>query len=245
MTGAGLQDGAPEVLAARYLAEACHELRTPVAVLSLVGSLGDHIERLDLEQLHHLADAVQRQTAHLRILIDRYLDHGMLQYGGGTVPDVEFDVSDVIASVIDSLHPLLGSERVHARLEAATIVGDPERVESIVTNLVLNAAKYSDETERIDVDLETVGGTVRLVVADRGIGIPVDHRERVLEPFHRAPNAVARAVAGVGLGLAIVVAHVEALGGWLQVDDRAGGGTVMTVVVPAVGPSQGSEGPGR
>lgn len=222
----------PERLASLYIAEACHELRTPVAVLNLVAGLVDKIDDIDENRVKEILFAVHRQCVHLRVLIDRYLEHGALIYGGTDTPGVEFNGAEVVAEAIDALVPLLDTDRVRQRLEDVILFGDPTRLNGIVTNLVLNAAKYSDVSAPVDVELCLGSGDVVLFVADRGIGIRPEDRELVLQPFQRARNAQEWTGGGTGLGLPIVSAHVAAFGGTLDIDERVGGGTVMTVRLP-------------
>lgn len=234
MTGRHAASDPPDVVVAHYLAEACHELRKPVAVLSLFSELSLSAPEPSPERMLTALTVVREQTAILRALIDRYLEHGQLVHGGWSDADVDavVDVAAEVEASLDSLAPLVPAERVRRRLAPGTVIGDPARVRSIAVNLVHNAAKYSPEWEPVGVDVDAIGPDVVLQVTDRGIGIPAAQREHVLQPFRRATNATEVASAGLGLGLAIVAAHVEALGGRIDVSDRAGGGTVVAVRLP-------------
>ncbi len=234
MTGRGPASDPPDVVVARYLSEACHELRKPVAVLSLFSELGVAGQEPSPERRLAALTVVREQTAILNALIDRYLEHGQLVHGGWSDADVDavVDVAVEVEASLDQLAPLVTAERVRRRLAPGTVFGDAARVRSIAVNLVHNAARYSPEAEPVEVDVGVAGPDVVLRVADRGIGIPADEREHVLQPFRRGKNATEEASAGVGLGLAIVAAHVEALDGRLEVSDRAGGGTVFAVRLP-------------
>lgn len=223
----------PELITARYLAEVCHELRSPVAVISLVTELSGHADKLDAEHFVWLMRTVRAQAALLRTLIDRYLEHAALLDGDWQGVDEDVDVASETAGALDSLVPLVPSERVRRQLDPARVVGDPSRVRSIVTNLVQNAVKYSPDDAPVDVGVSVDGSDVVLQVLDRGIGIPVDERDRIMKPFQQASNAREQAVSGLGLGLAIVATHVAALDGRVRLTDRPGGGTIVTVRLPA------------
>lgn len=229
----------PELITARYVAEACHELRSPVAVISLVTDLSGHADQLDAERFVLLMQTVKAQTALMSSLIDRYLEHAAMLDGDWPDYCVEMDVGSVTAAALDDLVPLVPLERVSRDLGTARVCGDPDRVRSIVTNLVQNASKYSPPDARVDVTVHVDGSDVVLQVLDRGIGVPVGERERVLEPFQQASNARERAVSGTGLGLAIVTAHVAALDGRLVISGRPGGGTIVTVRLPTSGAGTG------
>lgn len=233
--GPGMTPESPELITARYVAEACHELRGPVAVISLVTELSVHADRLDADRFVGLMQTVRAQTALLRALIDRYLEHAVLVDGDWKGVDVAVDVASETAAALDALVPLVSAERVRRHLGAGRVVGDPSRVRSIVTNLVQNAAKYSPDDAPVDVRVGAAGSDVVLQVLDRGIGIPVDERDRVMQPYQQASNAREQAVAGMGLGLGIVAAHVAALDGQVEISDRPGGGTSVTVLLPRSG----------
>lgn len=233
MTRSQVATESPEAVAARYLAEACHELRTPVAVMSLVSELGARVEQLDPQRVAAMMDAMRRQVVLLRSLIDRYLEHGVLVEGGWSDVATDVDVAAEVGAALDSLSPLVPAEQIRRDLAAVRILGDAGRIRSIVVNLVLNAVRYGPDHDVVDVQVKSEGEQVVLTVADRGIGIPEDERDRILEPFRRGTNATEHAVAGVGLGLPVVAAHVTALDGRVVIADRAGGGTVVTVRLPA------------
>lgn len=215
-----------------HLAEACHELRTPVAVLSLVTGIQDHVEELEPARLRRLIEAVERQCVELRVTIDRYLEHGELTFGGTRAQEVLVDVDRVVQEALDALVPLVPPERLDLDLEPTRIGGDPRRLSSIVTNLVVNAAKYSEPTSAIEVTLTSAAHSVTLEVADRGSGMSRESRRVLLEPFRRGVEEAVQRQQGTGLGLSIVVRHVQALRGVLEIHDRSGGGSVVTVTLP-------------
>lgn len=223
------------MLTARHIAEACHELRGPVAVISLVTELSEHVDRLDPERFVALMKTVRTQATLLGVLINRYLEHALLLDEAWEPLDVVVDVASEAAAALDGLVPLVPSERVQRHLVPAAVVGDPSRVGSIVTNLVQNAVKYSPDDALVDVRVHPDGSDMVLQVLDRGMGVPADERDRVMEPFQQGSNARERAVSGLGLGLAIVAGHVAVLDGQIDISDRAGGGTIVTVRLPLAG----------
>lgn len=215
-----------------YLAETCHELRTPVAVLTLITGILDKGDGLAPDRLSVLVEAVERQCVELRVTIDRYLEHGELIFGGGQSQELRFDVDLVVQEAVESLVPLIPKDRLEVSLESAQIRGDPRRLSSIVTNLLVNAARYSDQTSVIEVGVSSGHRCVTLEVADRGNGIPEESRRVLLEPFHRGSGAAVQLHDGAGLGLAIVAGHVQALRGALRIHDRREGGSVVAVTLP-------------
>src|SRR5262249_28178124 len=113
------------------------------------------------------------------------------------------------------------------------IVGDAEALRSAVQNVVGNAVKYSPGGSTVDVTATVDGAHVRIVVDDRGIGIDDDELPRVFTPFFRGRRASDAQIRGTGIGLAIVRHVVAAHRGDVRVESRAGGGTTVTIDLPA------------
>ena len=105
-------------------------------------------------------------------------------------------------------------------------------MERILANLVSNAVKYSPPDSEVRLCARRAGAMVEIEVLDRGAGIPDEARERIFEPYYRAPDV--GAVRGTGLGLAVVKALVDAHGGTIRVESAVGAGTRVTFSLPAV-----------
>jgi len=119
--------------------------------------------------------------------------------------------------------------------EVGRMLGDPERLEAALDCLIENAVKFTEPGDEISVSARQVDGVVRLSVADTGVGIPPEQRQRVTELFNT--GAATGAKAGSGLGLAIVRAIVEARGGGLEIEPNAGRGTRITMSIPGAHPT--------
>ena len=120
------------------------------------------------------------------------------------------------------------------------VAGDHDQLRRVVTNLLSNALKFSESGGMVTVCLQTLGDLVRLVVADSGIGIPLDEQDRLFTRFYRSTLARDRLIEGTGLGLSIVKNIVEAHEGSIEVRSAEGLGTRFTVWLPrsAVGPER-------
>lgn len=131
--------------------------------------------------------------------------------------------------------------QVHAKQLRGTITvardltaqGDAEKIEQIVLNLLANATKFTPRGGSIDVTGEMTGDAVTIRIADSGIGVPEDMRDRIFEPFVQLNTTVTSHVGGTGLGLAISRDLARLMDGALEVDTRAGGGSVFTITLPA------------
>jgi signal transduction histidine kinase len=108
---------------------------------------------------------------------------------------------------------------------------DPARLEQVLTNLLTNAIKYSPGGGRIVVSADRVGGNAVVTVADTGLGIPPEDRERIFEPFRRG-NAGAQNVPGVGLGLSVARRIVRAHQGDIEVESQPGMGSTFRIRLP-------------
>ena len=109
---------------------------------------------------------------------------------------------------------------------------DPQRMRQVIDNLMSNAIKYSPDTSPVQVRVEASDGTVHTLVADEGIGIPADELPRLFERFHRARNVSSRYYGGLGLGLYISRAIVEAHGGNISVETQEGRGSTFRIDLP-------------
>ena len=110
---------------------------------------------------------------------------------------------------------------------------DPEDVSQIFRNLLENAIKYNVPGGTVTVSTRQAEDVILLEVADTGLGIPEEARERIFQRFYRVDKARSRAAGGTGLGLSIVQDAVRLHGGTVDVRDREGGGTIFTVTLPA------------
>jgi len=220
-----------------FLSVASHELRTPVAALQLQLQLlrrvaersGDLVPSAVSARL----EALERQTRRVSVLVSELLDLSRLRMGRLELRREPADLSEVARDVIA---PFLEDEQASRgsplRLDAPRpAVGsfDRVRMEQVLTNLVANAVKFG-QGKPIDVRVEAADGLLRLSVADRGIGVAPEDRERIFGRFERAVPA--QHFAGLGLGLYIARQIVEAHGGTIRLEGAPGEGSTFTVEVP-------------
>jgi signal transduction histidine kinase len=113
-----------------------------------------------------------------------------------------------------------------------TVTADPDRMRQVIDNLLSNALKYSPETSDIDVLVSVDNSQMETCVADHGIGIPRDEIPQLFERFHRARNVSSRYYGGLGLGLYIAKAIIEAHRGSIMVESEEGEGSRFTIQLP-------------
>lgn len=223
-----------ERLRREFVANASHELRTPVAAIVGVaetlaaGAADDPTARRSfVEILMRHAQRLSRLTADL-------LDIARLE--GGYKPRVEVvEVERAVDAVLGTLSAKAADKKItldKALPPELRVSAERAAVEQILSNLVDNAIKYTPAGGRVRVSAEARGDKVRLTVADSGPGIPREHQPRLFERFYRVDDARSRDLGGTGLGLAIVKHLALANGGDVAVESDLGQGSRFIVALP-------------
>jgi signal transduction histidine kinase len=223
-----------------FVASVSHELRTPLtSIVGFTQLLLDESDDADLQERH--LGIVARNAERLDRLVADLLQTARLDQGALRLARSEVDLAQVVRDCLRSAAATAESASVALedalppRLLARV---DGQRVAQVVDNLVSNAIKYTPGGGRVRVGLARVGDAVELRVADTGIGIEPADRDRLFLRFFRASSAEERSIQGVGLGLSITKAIVEAHGGRIEVDSDPGVGSTFTVRLPGAAPAQ-------
>ena len=212
------------VEAQRHLvADASHELRTPIASLRANIQTLEHAVRLPPHELEALRSDVVSELDELTALVGDVVELARGTQRGTADDDVRLD--DLVRSLVERAERR-GDKRLrwHATLEPVVVRGDPERIARAVSNLLDNARKWSPPGGAVEVRVDA-GGEV--VVRDHGPGFSAEDLPQVFDRFYRAADA--RGMPGSGLGLAIVRQTAEAHGGWVRAANADGGGAEMRV----------------
>jgi signal transduction histidine kinase len=215
-----------------------HEFRTPLnAILGYTSMLLQGVSgELSPHQKRSLT-RVDSNAQHLLALINDILDISRIEAGKMPLTLTEFDLPGLIAEVMAEVEPIIARSRlaVTAELEKdlPVVRADRQKVKQIVINLLTNALKFTPHgsvrvvtTHRRERDL------IAIAVADTGIGIAEDDRERIFEDFRQADSSTTRAYGGAGLGLSICRRLAVMLDGQITVESRPGAGSTFTFVVP-------------
>jgi signal transduction histidine kinase/CheY-like chemotaxis protein len=219
-----------------FLAMLAHELRNPLAPLRNAVYLMRQ-PQITPELFARTRDLIDRQTTHLKRLVDDLLDVSRLELGKIRLQMQPLDLSAAVRAATETCTPAL-SARGHAlRLELAEeplpIVGDPVRIEQVVCNLVTNAIKFTPEGGHISVVTRVEGADAALIVRDDGVGIEPRLLGSVFDLFMQDDKTLERSGGGLGIGLTIVKRLVEMHGGSISVDSGgAGQGSRFTVLFP-------------
>jgi len=223
---------------ARLFAEISHELRTPLtAVQGFVEAIRDGIVQDEAIQERYL-DTIYTQTVHISRLIDDILELSRLESGNLTVEKLPVDLNALAHGVAMSMEPLAKrtntSILLDQKTEKAIVLGDADRMEQVIRNLLKNATRAT-ENGTIKVGVETRQGKVELCIEDNGIGISPEDLPHIWKRFYRIKNQRADHMQekGSGLGLVIVKKLVQLQGGNIDVASQLGKGTTFYISFPS------------
>lgn len=214
----------------RFIANAAHQLRTPLALLSTQASYALRESAADARQ--EALVALQASSGRLARLAEQLLTLSRAEPGSRRPRADRIDLTEAARHVLETQAPTAISRNIDLGLEEAgpvSVIGDGTMLREMIVNLVDNALRYSAVGGTVTVKLAAVDGEAVLTVADDGPGIPVDERDHVFERFYRIAGSTEE---GSGLGLAIVREVVENAGGRVTLGDGATGGLVVEVRLP-------------
>jgi signal transduction histidine kinase len=226
-----------------FVAAVSHELRTPLAVIRSAGeNLADGIVG-DEAQVKRYGSLIETEGRRLTEMVERVMSFAGITSAARAPGSVPVDVARVVREAVDRVTAdLRVPERValHENISLrdpagpVAVSGDADALRSAFENVIANAVKYSPAGASVDVDVVADGGRVRIVVADRGIGIDRDELPHVFQPFFRGRRAVDAQIRGTGIGLSVVRHVVDAHKGEVRVDSEPGRGTQVTIDLPVV-----------
>jgi two-component system sensor histidine kinase SenX3 len=221
-----------------FVANVSHELKTPATSLRLLAeSLQETIDE-DPVQARLFAAQLKKETERLSHLITDLLDLTRLESQEGVENPVPVDVRSVLMTVLARMRPVARKKNITLQWKrfgpAAqyTVRGDETLLNSMFTNLVENAVKYTPPGGRVEVTGGFEGSEIVIWVSDTGIGIPEPKLPRIFERFYRVDKARSKETGGTGLGLSIVKHIAENHGGRVTVESTVGEGTTFTVYLP-------------
>jgi PAS domain S-box-containing protein len=212
------------------LSAVSHELRTPLtAVLGFAVTLEQRRSRLTAEETDLLVGELVEAARRLERLLGDLLDVERVRRGVLQVTRTRTRVLDLVESAVAAAP--LDSRRVDISGAALVADVDAPKLERIVENLVLNAAKHTPEQGAIHVRLDAQGTDLLLSVNDEGPGVADEYKQGVFDTFNRGPKMLST-TPGLGIGLALVARFAEVHGGRTWVEDRPGGGASFRVLLP-------------
>jgi two-component system sensor histidine kinase KdpD len=201
-----------------------HDLRTPLTTIIAAGTALDSPSATPQER-HELSDAVVEEGHRLSRLVENLLDVSRLESGAAEPHREPVELAEVLEAARRSIGAAGGQVRLALDQDLPPVSADPAQLERAFANLLENGVVHGGG-EQVLVRSRLVGPRLMVRVVDRGPGIPAGERERIFEPFYRAPHGNG---GGSGLGLAIAKGFVEANGGEIEVESFPGQGTSFVV----------------
>ena len=220
-----------------FLATLAHELRNPLAPIRHAAHILTS-PSLAPNQLQWVQAVIQRQAAHMALLLDDLLDIARITRGKLELKWMQVRLSEIVEAAVEAARPLLDGKNHQLTItlpsEELMLDADPLRLSQILTNLLTNAAKYTDPAGHISL-VGTIqnDGTLSLSVKDDGIGITAEALARIFQMFSQIDGTSARTEGGLGIGLALVQGLVVLHGGTIEASsDGAGQGSTFVVHLP-------------
>ena len=220
----------------RFVSDASHELRTPIAVIQGYAALLDRWGKSDPEALQESIDAIRAEAASMERLVEQLL---FLARGDNDSQPVKMERVELTALAGEVLREeeMIHPQRIFLPRWDETPVfvhADPGLLKQVLRILMDNGLKYSPEEGKIFLRVNRGQSYVRLTVQDEGMGIPPQAIPHIFERFYRADQSRDRKTGGTGLGLSIARWIVERHGGWFEVVSRVDVGTRITAVLPFI-----------
>ncbi len=220
-----------------FLATLAHELRNPLApIRHAARMLG--LPGLDAAQGQMARDIIGRQVARMALLLDDLLEVSRITRGRLDLRKEQVSLSTLVKAAVETSKPLIDSKRheftVHMPDAEVEVLVDPLRISQALSNLLTNAAKYTDAGGRIHLEVRSLPEEVEFSVRDSGIGLPAAQIPTIFEMFSQVDSAIDRSEGGLGIGLALVKGLVSLHGGSVEAaSEGPGKGSVFTMHIPA------------
>jgi len=226
-------------LMGHFMANVSHEFRTPLAALAAsIELLIDQASDLSTGELQELLGSLHLGILGLQTLVDNLLESASIETGHFRVSPRPVGLADIIADAVGIMQPLMDKHEQHLVVELPVsipvVYADPRRTTQVMVNLLSNANKYSPGQSEVLISVAVENGWARIIVADQGPGVPPEHRDSVFRRFSYRVLDNGGTHYGAGLGLSVVKAVIEALGGEVGVSERTDGGSAFWFTLPVV-----------
>ncbi len=219
-----------------FVANVSHELRTPLTnIKSYAETLSDAAD-LPPEMVSHFSGVIVSEADRMTRIVQDLLTLSRIDYGKMEWKPGPFDCCEAAQRICQAMQMQAKQYNLTLQLKYPSqmpkIIGDKERLEQVLVNIIGNAFKYTPSGGTVNVELHVDGAYIATVVSDNGIGIPAADLPRIFERFYRVDKARARESGGTGLGLSIAKEIVERHGGIIDVASKVDVGTVVTIKLP-------------
>ena len=225
-----------EEMRREFVANVSHELRTPLSIFrGYLETLLDDPHQPPGELLRIL-EIMERHSDRLNALVEDVLSLARLESPGAELDLSDVDLPDLLHSIMRDWEKRFAAKQLKSHLNfpgnLPPLQADESRLQEVIYTLLDNAVKYSKPGGTVFLRAEPIGDSVRISVADQGVGIPEADVPRIFERFYRSDKARSRELGGTGLGLSIVKHIVQLHGGTVEAESELGKGTTISVVLP-------------
>jgi signal transduction histidine kinase len=223
-----------------FIANAAHELRSPLTAIGAASELALARERTPEEYRETLGE-ISDKCDHFRLLINQLLLLAETE-AGANIPHHVIQMDRIIEKSFDMFKDVALQQHIHFKLDStspALVLGEARQIQQVVNNLIDNALKFTPEGGTIVVELYKEASKIVLNVSDTGVGISKEDQSKVFDRFFQADRSHtknAEALGGNGLGLSICKAIVESMGGTISVTSTPEKGSTFTITLPLIGP---------
>ena len=213
-----------------------HELKTPISTISLACEvLNDDTVSKTKDRVTHYVNVISEENKRLGTLVESVLKTAVQDKGGINLKFESFHLNQIVQEAADKMRVHVqqknGSLETHLQAKNDIILADPFHITNVVTNLLDNAIKYSNEVD-ISVNTFDIGDGVLIEVKDKGIGISKENLQKIFDKLYRVPTGNVHNVKGFGLGLSYVKAIAEKHKGSVKVNSKLEEGSVFSVYFP-------------
>jgi two-component system phosphate regulon sensor histidine kinase PhoR len=219
-----------------FISNITHELKTPIATVGVaIEALRNFNAGNDPQRTKEYLDISQNELHRLSLLVDKVLKLSMFENKEIELKYELFDLKDVVEEVVSSMR--LQVEKNHATVSVnkegdTNLKADKLHLLSVVYNLLDNALKYGNGNTAIKIEMKEKGNDIEFSIADNGIGISQEYKEKVFEKFFRVPSGDTHNTKGYGLGLSYVAHVVQKHNGKIDIESQPGLGTKFIIILP-------------
>jgi signal transduction histidine kinase/CheY-like chemotaxis protein len=222
-----------------FLSNMSHEMRTPLNAITGMTTIGRSAK--DMERKDYALDKIEVASTHLLGVINDVLDMSKIEANMLELSPVEFIFDKMLQKIVTVVNFRIDEKKqklsIHIDKDIPkTLIADDQRLAQVVTNLLINAVKFTPEKGSISLDANFIGEdndlcTVKISVSDTGIGISKEQQKRLFSSFQQAESSTTRKFGGSGLGLAISKSIVEMMGGKIWIESELGKGATFIFTV--------------
>src|SRR3972149_12334908 len=219
----------------QFLSDASHELRTPTSVIKSYCDVTLKKER-NKNEYEEALTVIKDASERMALLIQKILDVARFESKNVLLKKEIVDIGQILSNAYKLMRPLANEKGIEILLQDGkemNISGDKERLTELFISLLDNAIKYNEKDGRVVLSSAIKDGFAVITISDTGLGIPEEHFNKIFDRFYRIDKSRG-SVSGTGLGLSIAKAIVDAHGGKIEVESKAGEGSEFKIMLPAI-----------